>query len=183
MLGGLGVVLGTLGAVGLLRGRERADRRRLSRCDVTGGARHGLLPGMARVILPIGVLFALVLLIKGHNDPGGGFVAGLSLGVTAMLALVAFGPGALRRRLPASFTALAILGVLTMLATGAAGLLAGKAFLTQFHGELALPWGPVAWHTTLLFDVGVMLAVAGGVGAAGVALWSAAAPQTVEERR
>ena len=135
------------------------------------------------MIVPIGVLFALVLLVKGHNDPGGGFVAGLSLGVTAMLALIAFGPGALRRRLPASYTGLAILGILAMLATGALGLLAGRPFLTQFHGQLALPWGPVAWHTTLLFDVGVMLAVAGGVGAAGVSLWSIATPEAVEERR
>ena len=134
---------------------------------------------MAKVILPIGCLFALVLLVKGHNDPGGGFVAGLSLGVTAMLGLVAFGAEALRRRLRVSFGGVAILGLLTMLAVGAAGLLAGRPFLTQFHGQLPLPGGPVAWHSTLLFDVGVMLAVAGGVGAAGVALWSRGAVSDV----
>ena len=40
---------------------------------------------MAKVIIPVSIPFALVLLLKGHNDPGGGFVAGLSLGVTAMI--------------------------------------------------------------------------------------------------
>ncbi len=166
------VVLGTLAVVGLLRGRERADRDPVARPDAASATcRGGLLPGMVKVILPIGFLFALVLLIKGHNDPGGGFVAGLSLGVTAMLALIAFGSKALHRRLPASFGGLAILGIVTMLATGAIGMMVGKPFLTQFHGYLPLP-GEIPWHSTLLFDIGVMLAVAGGIGAAGVTLWS-----------
>lgn len=166
------VVLGALGAVGLLRGRERADRERSTQRH-SESASGGLLPGMAKVILPVGVVFAFVLLAKGHNEPGGGFVAGLSLGVTAMLGLVAFGSRSVQRRLPASFTGLGILGILTMLATGTAGLLAGRPFLTQFHGQLALLGSSVAWHSTLLFDVGVMLAVAGAIGGAGVTLWSA----------
>ena len=166
------VLVGALGVVGLLRGRERADRERRRQRRGKTVSRGGLLPEMAKVILPIGVVFALVLLAKGHNDPGGGFVAGLSLGVTAMLGLVAFGCRAVQRRLPASFAGLGILGLFTMLATGAAGLIAGRPFLTQFHGELSLLGSSVPWHSTLLFDVGVMLAVAGGMGAAGFTLWS-----------
>ena len=133
-------------------------------------------------ILPVSIPFALVLLLKGHNDPGGGFVAGLSLGVTAMLALVAFGAEAVCRRMPISFSGIAILGILTMLGGGLAGLLTGASFLTQFHGQMPLFGTSLAWHSTLLFDVGVMLAVAGGVGAAEVALWSSAAPQTREAK-
>ena len=74
------VVLGSFGVVALLKGGERADRQTEERDPkAVEPIIGGLLPGLARVILPIGVLFALILLVKGHNDPGGGFVAGLSL--------------------------------------------------------------------------------------------------------
>ncbi len=170
------VVLGTLGVVALLKGRERDDRG-----GAAGGAEtaspppRGLLPGLARAILPIGALFALVLLLKGHNAPGGGFVAGLSLGVTAMLGFAAFGPSRLGRRSRASLSGVAILGAGLMLATGAIGWASGDPFLTQLHGEVALFGLSLPVHTTTIFDVGVMLAVAGGIGAAGLAFWTTAA--------
>lgn len=165
------VTLGTLGVAGLLRGRERTDLRRSpARSEVREAS--GLLPGMARVILPLGAFFSLVLLLKGHNAPGGGFVAGLGFGVTAMLSLAAYGPEAVRRRLPASFGTLSVLGVLLMLAVGLAGPVAGRPFMTHFHGQLPVPGIYVPLHTTLLFDLGVVLAVAGGIGAAGTSLSS-----------
>ena len=67
-----------------------------------------------------------------------------------------------------------------MLAAGSAGLVAGRPFLTQFHGQLSLFGSSVALHSTLLFDVGVMLAVAGGIGAAGLTLWSARRSRGIE---
>ena len=97
--------------VGLLRGSERADRHP----DPRGSAAPeqafgGLLPGLAKAILPISVLFALILLFEGHNAPGGGFVAGLSLAVGAMLGLIAFGSTRFGRRSRLSLSAVAILG-------------------------------------------------------------------------
>lgn len=175
------VVLGTLAAVGLIRGFERADRTRNWHCDAETPPAGGLLPGMAKVILPVSIPFALVLLFKGHNDPGGGFVAGLSLGVTAMLALVAFGPEAVCRRMPISFSGIAILGIVLMMGGGLTALLIGDSFLTQYHGYLSLFGSSLALHTTLIFDIGVMLAVAGGLGAAELTLWSS--PYTPEEER
>jgi len=169
------VLLGTLGVVGLLKGRERADRGR-----PPGDGRaivaifDGLLPGLAKAILPFGVLFALTLLFKGHNDPGGGFVAGLSLGVTVMLSLAAFGPARVERRLKVSLSGVAILGCLLMLASGGLGWLVDQPFLTQIHGEISIAQLSVPLHTTMVFDLGVMLAVAGGIGAAGLALWTTA---------
>lgn len=169
------VVLGTLGVAGLLKGRERNDRGwSADAIRLPAPISAGLLAGLAKAILPIGVLFALILLLKGHNDPGGGFVAGLSLGVTAMLGLAAVGPARVGHRLKTSFSAVAIGGCALMLASGALAWLTGRPFLTQLHGELSFfGW---AWplHTTLIFDIGVMLAVAGGIGAAGLALWTTA---------
>ena len=170
------VVLGTLGVVALLEGRERADRGPDDgHVEAATPSGRGLLPGLAKAILPIGGLFALVLLVKGHNDPGGGFVAGLSLAVTAMLALAAFGPARLARRLRAPFSGVAVLGAGLMLATGTLGWAAGRPFLTQLHGEIRIFGLSLPLHTTLLFDIGVMLAVAGGIAAAGSAFWTTAA--------
>jgi multicomponent K+:H+ antiporter subunit A len=178
------VVLGTLGVVALLEGRERDDRvRQEDGVRAAEPSAGGLLPGLARAILPIGVLFALILLVKGHNDPGGGFVAGLSLAVTAMLALAAFGPSRVGRRLRASLSGIAIVGAGMMLATGALGWVAGRPFLTQLHGEIAIFGLSLPLHTTMIFDVGVMFAVAGGIGAAGSAFWRTAADRSTPGSR
>ncbi|MGB5161175.1 MAG: hydrogen gas-evolving membrane-bound hydrogenase subunit E [Thermoanaerobaculia bacterium] len=172
------VVLGCLGVVGLLAGSERADWRPADgETRLTAAIAGGLLPGLAKAILPIGALFALTMLIKGHNDPGGGFVAGLSLGVTAMIGLFALGPIRLGQRLRTSLSRLSILGCGLMLAAGAWGPLTGHPFLTQLHSEPSIGGLSVPLHTTLLFDAGVMLAVAGGIGAAGLALWTSAVGQ------
>jgi multicomponent K+:H+ antiporter subunit A len=178
------VVLGTLGVVALLTGRERADRRpKDSSAEVSTPSVHGLLPGLAKAILPIGALYSVILLVKGHNDPGGGFVAGLSLAVTAMLGLAAFGPVRFARRLKVPLSGIAILGAGMILASGTIGWVTGQPFLTQLHGEIVILGLSLPLHTTLVFDVGVMLAVAGGIGAAGAALWTTAAGRSVQGER
>ena len=167
------VVLGSLGVVGLLKGFERADRV-VEQKDEPAHYDGGLLPGLAKAIVPIGVVFALTLLVKGHNLPGGGFVAGLSLGVTAMIGLVAFGPARFVRRLKVPASTVAILGCGLILLSGALGPIVGKPYLTQLHGKIAIGALSVPLHTTLIFDLGVMLAVAGGISAAGLSLWTTA---------
>lgn len=178
------VLLGTLGVVALLKGRERdAPRRGDPGLAPSRTGAHGLLPGLAKALLPIGFVFAIVLLAKGHNDPGGGFVAGLSLAVTAMLSLVAFGSSRWNSRLEASFTGAAVVGFGMMLMTGTLGWIVDRPFMTQLHGGIG--WGglSIPLHTTLLFDVGVMLTVAGGIGAAGSAFWTTAARRSGGEQR
>jgi multicomponent K+:H+ antiporter subunit A len=175
------VVIGGLGVVGLLQGNERANRLGPG-SPASGLTPGGLLPGLAKAILPIGILLALVLLIKGHHDPGGGFVAGLSLGVAVMLGLAAFGPARLRSRLKVSLSSLALVGCGLMLAAGMLGWLAGQPFLTQLHGKLSFVGRTLPLHTTLIFDIGVMLAVAGAIGAAGLALWTSATSQPAGDR-
>ena len=173
------VVLGALGVVALLSGRERTG----TDTPVGRSVSRGLLPGLAKAILPVGVLFALTLLAKGHNDPGGGFVAGLSLGGTVMIAVVAFGPARFTQGLRISLSGLAIFGCLLMLASGSLGWLAGKPYLTQLHAKLSIASLSLPLHTTWIFDAGVALAVAGAIGAAGLAFWSTATdPRSGEVR-
>jgi NADH:ubiquinone oxidoreductase subunit 5 (subunit L)/multisubunit Na+/H+ antiporter MnhA subunit/multisubunit Na+/H+ antiporter MnhB subunit len=172
------VLLGTLGVVGVLKGSERTvgglGSSLGSSAPGTASSPGGLLPGLSRIILPIGLLFSLVMLVKGHNSPGGGFVAGLALGVTAMIGMAALGPYRFGRRLRVSLSGSAILGCGLMLASGGIGWLTGRPYLTHLHGALTIGELYVPLHTTMIFDLGVMLAVAGGVGAAGMALWATA---------
>lgn len=107
---------------------------------------------------------ALVLLLRGHNAPGGGFIAALvAVAATAAHALV-FGTPAARARMPFGPLGLGALGLALAAASGLPALFLGQAFLTHWWGELAA--GPFALKlsTVLLFDLGVALCVWGALG-------------------
>lgn len=107
---------------------------------------------------------ALWLLLRGHNAPGGGFVAALvAVAATAAHALV-FGPAAARARLPLGALGLSALGLALAAASGLPALLLGQAFLTHWWGEFALAGLTLKVSTVLLFDLGVALCVWGALG-------------------
>lgn len=109
------------------------------------------------------VAFALLALgfdffLRGHNDPGGGFIAGLVVAAAALLVRMARRRGLLRIR----SDVLMPVGLLVALATGVAPMLLGLPFLTSAHGEVALgALGTLKWSSALAFDLGVFLVVVG----------------------
>ena len=179
MMETLVVALAALGVAGLLRGIER-DPAGLPALAVptAAGRTRGLLPGMARLIVPVAAIFSLSLLLKGHDEPGGGFVAGLALGVAAVLAYAAFG----QTRLHVAGQTAALVGLSVMLASCLAGLFFGRPALTHAYGEVFLGVGAIKWHSALFFDLGVVLTVAGGVTSAAGLLWRPPAPDPTEAR-
>jgi len=107
---------------------------------------------------------ALWLLLRGHNAPGGGFVAALvAVAATAACALV-FGAPAARARLPFGPLGLSALGLALAAASGLPALALGQAFLTHWWGELAVGGLALKVSTVLLFDLGVALCVWGALG-------------------
>ena len=97
------------------------------------------------------------ILLRGHNAPGGGFIAGLiAVAASALLAIV-YGIDRARSRMPLSPLALTITGVLLALLSGVPGAFANGSFLTHLWWDL----GPVKLSTVLLFDLGVYAAVWG----------------------
>lgn len=107
---------------------------------------------------------ALWLLLRGHNAPGGGFVAALvAVAATAAHALV-FGVAAARARLPFGPLSLSALGLALAAASGLPALALGQAFLTHWWGELAMGALALKISTVLLFDLGVALCVWGALG-------------------
>jgi multicomponent Na+:H+ antiporter subunit B len=132
-----------------------------------------LLQQLARLILPLAILFGLALLLKGHDEPGGGFVAGLSVAIAGILCVTAFGTRRFHEIVPIEPERVALLGALIVFASLLLPLLIGDAGLAQRHGEIGA--GPVSWkwQTVVVFEVGVVMVVGGGLTAAALWLWNA----------
>lgn len=119
-----------------------------------------LLRAAARVVSPVAVLLALYLLLRGHVSPGGGFVAAVVVGLAVLLRHWALGPASVARLMRLGAGNLVGVGLLIMLATGTAGWWWGEHFLAAATAHVSVPVvGDVALPSTLLFEVGVMLAV------------------------
>lgn len=111
-------------------------------------------------------VFALYLLLRGHNRPGGGFIAGLATAVSLILLSLAIGLEQLHRVLRVDPVRLAAAGLAMATLTGLIPLLLERAFLEHFHAHLSdVPLvGDLNVGTPLLFDIGVYLIVVGVAG-------------------
>jgi multicomponent Na+:H+ antiporter subunit B len=107
-------------------------------------------------------IFAVYLLLRGHNLPGGGFIAGLASAISLVLLALGLGFGELRGVIRFDPARLAAFGLAVAALTGCLPLLVGKPFLEQFNFHFNLPdLGEIHAGTPLLFDVGVYLVVVG----------------------
>jgi multisubunit Na+/H+ antiporter MnhB subunit len=122
-----------------------------------------ILQTATRVLMPVLLLFAIFLLLRGHNQPGGGFVGGLVVASSFVLYSIAFGVDAGRRALLVRPATLLGLGPLIALTSGLPAVIAGQPFMTALWIEVPLGRTAVALGTPLVFDVGVFLAVIGVV--------------------
>lgn len=119
-----------------------------------------ILSTAVRYLFPLMLLFSVFLLLRGHNDAGGGFVGGLVVAAAFALYAIAYGVPAARRTLGVDSRALIGLGVLVAVGSGLWAMFSGQPFLTGVWAKTTLPvLGKVG--TPLLFDVGVYLAVVG----------------------
>jgi len=119
-----------------------------------------ILAAAARALFPLILLFSVFLLLRGHNDPGGGFIGGLAAACAFALWAVAEGSPAARRRLRVDPRTLVASGLALALGSGLLALPEGRPFLTGLWPPLALPVvGKVG--TPLAFDLGVYLVVIG----------------------
>ena len=104
---------------------------------------------------------AVLVLLRGHNEPGGGFIAGLLAALAIVVHALTFGAVAARRLRRVSPSWLVGVGLIVAAGSGVPALMLGEPFMSgQWWGEL-LNIGKVG--TVLLFDVGVCLVVLGAV--------------------
>lgn len=117
----------------------------------------------ARVLMPLLLLLAFFLLLRGHNQPGGGFVAGLVIATAFVLLMLADGIAAARRALLVQPGKYLGVGLLTALASGLVPVLLDRPFLTAIWTPIGPPELGLLVGTPLAFDVGVCMVVIGVV--------------------
>lgn len=115
----------------------------------------------ARFLLPLQLLFSLFLLLRGHDEPGGGFIAGLVASGAFVLYLFAFGLRALRDMIKVSPRDLVGLGLLFALFSTLPAWWLGQPFFTSQWWSVPIIGYKAS--TPLIFDVGVYLVVLGSV--------------------
>jgi len=121
-----------------------------------------ILRTTTRMLLTVLLLFSLFLLLRGHNQPGGGFVGGLVAGSAFVLYAIAFDVASARRALHIDPRLLIGVGLLTAASGGIASVMRGLPFMTGLWVKWTLPGGAVLeLGTPLLFDIGVYLVVMG----------------------
>jgi len=108
-------------------------------------------------------VLALYLLLRGHNLPGGGFIAGLASAISLVLLSMGVGLQAMHTLMRFDPARLAVFGLLISALTGASPMLFGDVFLAHHHVSLKnVPLiGYLHIGTPLLFDLGVYLVVVG----------------------
>ena len=123
-----------------------------------------MLRMLSRPLLPLALLVSAYLFLRGHNAPGGGFIAGLVTGTAILLQYVAYGSDWARERLPWSYSSVVGLGLLVAVGTGLASWAFDAPFLTSTFRYLDWPLvGKFELASAMLFDLGIYLVVVGVV--------------------
>lgn len=117
----------------------------------------------AQVLLPFMVTLSVVVLLRGHNEPGGGFVGGLLAASGFALHALAFGHESARAMLRIDPRVLIGVGLLVAAAGGLPALALGEAYLKGLWTEIEASGfpEPLKVGTPLAFDIGVYLLVLG----------------------
>ena len=120
-----------------------------------------ILATAIRYLLPLMLLFSIFVLLRGHNDPGGGFVGGLIASAAFALYAIAEGVDAARHLLRITPHTLIAMGLATaVLSAIVAPIISDKPFMTGLWSDITLPAiGKLG--TPLFFDLGVFQVVVG----------------------
>ncbi|MCP5142620.1 MAG: monovalent cation/H+ antiporter subunit A [Gammaproteobacteria bacterium] len=121
-----------------------------------------LLATFARLLLPLALVVSVFIFLRGHNLPGGGFIAGLITAIALIMQYLANGVGWTQERLPSNTHPLIAAGLGIALLTGLASFLFGHPFLTSTFTHLHWPIvGEFEIASAMAFDLGVYLVVVG----------------------
>jgi len=121
-----------------------------------------IMASFSRLLLPLALLVAIFVLLRGHNLPGGGFIAGLITAVALITQYLANGIAWARSRMSTRLHPMIGIGLLIATATGLASWAFGYPFLTSTFAHLHWPLiGEFELASAMLFDLGVYLVVVG----------------------
>jgi len=119
-----------------------------------------ILSTASRYLLPLMLMFSFFLLLRGHNEPGGGFVGGLMAAAAYTLYMIANGLPEARSLLKADPIRLIAVGLILSLSSGFISFIFGMSFMTGIWSDEVFPVINKI-GTPLLFDLGVFFLVVG----------------------
>ncbi|MGZ2256063.1 monovalent cation/H+ antiporter subunit A [Roseobacter sp. A03A-229] len=119
---------------------------------------------LTRVIMPVVLMVGFYIFLRGHNEPGGGFIAGLVVSIAVVMQYMASGFSWASARLRYPYHGVIGAGVLIAGLTGIGSWFVSKPFLTSDFTYVRIPpFQEFELATAALFDLGVFLAVVGAV--------------------
>ncbi|MEO8626494.1 MAG: monovalent cation/H+ antiporter subunit A [Betaproteobacteria bacterium] len=135
---------------------------------------------LVRLLLPIAIVLAIYLFMRGHNESGGGFVAGLVASVAVILQYIVAGTQWVEAHMELRRSRWIAIGLLFAVITGLGALAFGYPFLTTHTAQLHLPViGEIHVPSALFFDMGVFSVVVGAT----LLILTALAHQSVRSHR
>ncbi|MGB3412140.1 MAG: hydrogen gas-evolving membrane-bound hydrogenase subunit E [Microthrixaceae bacterium] len=152
------VALGVLGLVRAVRRERNGDTSE----ELTPMRPSFVLDSAVQALFRTLILLSWVLLFSGHDDPGGGFIAGLVAGAAFVLVNLAGGNRSRRQRGPAAAETFLGVGITVAVLAGAVGWMIGGVFLESADISAQLPLiGQLKLSTSMVFEIGVYLVVIG----------------------
>ena len=123
-----------------------------------------MLEIVSQSLLPLALLVSVYIFLRGHNVPGGGFIAGLITSVAIIQQYIAHGVQWIKPRLKLNYQWLIAGGILLATTTGLGSWVFDKPFLSTWFDYFHLPWiGEFELASAMVFDLGVYLTVVGAV--------------------
>lgn len=121
-----------------------------------------LLQIATRYVKWILVIFALVVLLRGHNYPGGGFIGGLLVGLSVVFQSLASNAQIVRNKLRFSPESYIVLGLALIFLSTLPGVFLKQHFMAGVWTSVPIPLlGELKIGTPFIFDIGVFFAVIG----------------------
>ncbi len=121
-----------------------------------------LLATISQTLLPLALLVSAFIFLRGHNMPGGGFIAGLVTATAFILQYIAHGSNWITERLAINYRKIIAIGVMIAFLCGVGSLLFERPFLTSWFDYFKIPLvGKTELASAMIFDLGVYVTVVG----------------------
>ncbi len=125
---------------------------------------------IAPILVAIMLVFSVFVLLRGHNEPGGGFIGGLIAASSIAIYGIAAGVKEVRKALKFDPIAIAGFGVFIAAFAGTISIFYQAPYLTGIWAYFEFEGKKIALSTPLLFDIGVYFTVLGTISTIALAL-------------